>query len=262
MVRPISNYPQVEALIGALKQLFRTHGIPHRVIAEKLVVTERTVKRWLAGKGLTLQVVEDLCNVLGLTLTEFCEFAKGDLDVRPAQLNSLQERTLLANPSLLFLFDLLHRGWSLREIQNECKMSEATVIGHLVRLEKLRLVELMPGNRVRLLFARNICWTDRNAIGVAFQQNMKHLFDSMDFTEPNAIWSCRAINLTDQSFERLQKRFGLLTRELQQEADADRDSNSSKRTWYSVLVAARAFDPASVGNAQAIGVLPLERVAD
>jgi transcriptional regulator with XRE-family HTH domain len=262
MPRPTPNHPQVAAFIDVLKQLFRTRGIPHRVIAEKLAVTERTVKRWFAGKGLTLQVVEDLCNVLGLTFTEFCEFAKSDLDVRPAQLSSHQERTLLADPSLLFLFGLLHRGWLLQEIQNECKMSEAVVVGHLVRLEKLRLVELMPSNRVRLLFARNVCWTDRSAIGMAFQKNMKHLFDSMDFTEPNAIWSCRAINLTEQSFEHLQRRFGALTRELQEEADADRDSNASHRTWYSVLVAARAFDPASVGDTQTMGVTPLERAAD
>ena len=177
MAQSSQSQQQVPALTEALKQLFRARGLPQRVIAEKLGVTPRTVKRWLTGKGLTLQVVEKLCDLLGMTFIEFCEIAKDDLDVRPKRLSPQQERMLLADPHLTFVFNLLMRGWSAQEIQGETGMSKATLVGYLVRLEKLGMIELMPENRVRLLFSRNVrLASSATAAARPFNSKMKFLF--------------------------------------------------------------------------------------
>ena len=139
MAQPHSH-PQVETLMGALKQLLRARGLRYRDIAERLGVTERTVKRWLADRGLTMNVVEDLCGVLGMSFIELCEFAKDDLDTRPQRLSREQERLLFSDLQLALVFQLLMRGWTALEIREECGLPEATMVGHLVRLERIKLV--------------------------------------------------------------------------------------------------------------------------
>lgn len=85
-MRQSDSHRQVATLIQALKQLCRMRSLRYREIASLMDVTERTVKRWFAGSGLTLQIAEDLCNILGVTFMELCEVAKEDLDTRPNRL--------------------------------------------------------------------------------------------------------------------------------------------------------------------------------
>ena len=120
-MRQSDSHRQVATLIQALKQLCRMRSLRYREIASLMDVTERTVKRWFAGSGLTLQIAEDLCNILGVTFLELCEVAKEDLDTRPNRLGREQERLLFADLQLAFVFILLTRGWSAQEIQRDCK---------------------------------------------------------------------------------------------------------------------------------------------
>jgi len=246
-MRQSNGHRQVATLIDALKQLCRSRGLRYREIAAQLGVTERTVKRWFAGHGLTLQVVEDLCNALGVTFIELCEVAKEDIDTRPTRLGRDQARELFSDLQLALVFILLTRGWSAQEIQRECGMSEALLIGHLVKLEKLKLVELFPGNKVRLLFARNISWDQSPEAGRAFARGLRNLFVTMDFSRPNAIWESQVIHITDQALQEISAKFRALTLEIIHKADAERES-SAQKSWQVLLMAIQPFDPLGLGR--------------
>ena len=154
------NDSQIPILIDALKQVFRARGMHYSDIAALSNVSERTVKRWLSGKGLTIQTVEELCELVDMSFIDLCEIAKRDIDVRPQRLNSEQERLLFDDLELAFVFRLLCRGWSPQELQHTTGMSDQTLTQHLSQLEKLRLLDLLPGNKVRVLFGRNIIWRE------------------------------------------------------------------------------------------------------
>jgi transcriptional regulator with XRE-family HTH domain len=246
-MRQSNGHWQVATLMDALKQLCRSRGLRYRDVGALLGVTERTVKRWLSGRGLTLPVVEDLCNALGVTFLELCELAKADIDTRPTRLGREQARDLFSDLQLALVFILLTRGWSAQEIQRECRMPEALLIEHLVKLEKLKLVELLPGNKVRLLFARNIRWHDSPDAGRAFARGLRNLFIGMDFSRPNAVWSSQVVNISDQALEEILSKFQSLTLEIMRKADAERDSPAQK-SWQVLLLAAQPFDPLKLGR--------------
>ncbi|HEX4507922.1 MAG TPA: helix-turn-helix transcriptional regulator [Alphaproteobacteria bacterium] len=246
-MRQSNGHRQVATLINALKQLCRSRGLRYREIAAQLGVTERTVKRWFAGHGLTLQIVEDLCNALGITFIELCEVAKEDIDTRPTRLGREQARELFSDLRLALVFILLTRGWSAQEIQRECGMPEALMVEHLVKLEKLKLVELLPGNKVRLLFARIIRWHESPDAGRAFARGLRNLFVEMDFSRPNAVWSSQVVNISDQALQELLAKFQALTLEVMRNADADRSSPTHK-SWQALLLAAQPFDPLELGR--------------
>jgi transcriptional regulator with XRE-family HTH domain len=242
------NHPQVAVLINTLKQLFRARGLRYRDIAASLSVTDRTVKRWFSGHGLTMQVAEDLCGLLQMTFLELCELAKHDLDQRPEELSREQEQLLFADLQLALVFMLLSRGWLPAEIQTECHLPEALIISHLVRLEKLRLIDLMPGNKVRLLYGRNIKWRSGGEAGRAFGRGLRQLFVTMDFTKADAVWAAQVMNLSTESLHELRGKFAAMAIELQQTADAERVRSPMKGTWHAILFAAQPFEPAKLGR--------------
>lgn len=237
------HHHQVEVLLQALKQLFRARGLRYRDVADKLGVTERTVKRWFTNHGLTMDVVEDLCGVVDMSFIELCEVAKDDLDIRPQRLSHDQEQQLFADLQLALVFMLLTRGWSAQEIQRECAMPEAVLVGHLVRLEKIKLVELLPGNKVRVLFGRNIRWRENGEAGRAFGRGLNNLFAEMDYSNPEAVWSTQVVNLSPHSLAELRGKFHKLLIEVLQASDADRKSLADNKTWHAILLAAHPFDP-------------------
>jgi transcriptional regulator with XRE-family HTH domain len=237
------SHPQVEALLCALKQLFHVRGLRYRDVAERLGVTERTVKRWFSDHGLTMDVVEDLCGVVDMSFNELCDVAKSDLDARPQRLTREQEEQLFADLQLALVFMLLTRGWSSQEIQRECAIPEATLVGHLVRLEKIKLVELLPGNKVRVLFGRNIRWREHGEAGRAFARGLNNLFAGMDYSNPDAVWTTQVVNLSPQSLAELRTKFQKLIVEVLQASDADRRSHAENKVWHAILLAAHPFDP-------------------
>jgi len=245
------SHPQVEALLRALKQLLRAKGLRYRDIAERLGITERTVKRWLADRGLTMNVVEDLCGVLGMSFIELCEFAKEDLDIRPQQMSREQERLLFSDLQLGLVFQLLLRGWTAQDIRFECGLPEATMVAHLVRLERIKLVQLLPGNKVRLLFGRHIKWHDSGEAGRAFARHLKNLFTAMDYSNPDSIWSSQVFKLSQRSLTELQAKFYTLTTDIQLASEADRRLASADKRWHVILLAAHPFDPLRLGENQA-----------
>lgn len=235
-------------MLGVLKQVFRARGLRYREIAERLGVTERTVKRWFADKGLTMDVVEDLCGVVGMSFIELCEVAKDELDIRPQRLSREQEQLLFSDLQLALVFMLLTRGWSPQEVQRECVLPEALLVRHLVRLEKIKLVELLPGNKVRLLFGRNIRWRENGEAGRAFGRGLKNLFSSMDYSDPGSVWSAQVVNLSSHSLAELRTKFHKLIVEVLQASDADRRTMAEGKTWHAILLAAHPFDPLKLGG--------------
>jgi hypothetical protein len=178
---------------------------------------------------------------------ELCEVAKDDLDTRPTRLGREQERLLFADLQLAFVFILLNRGWSAQEIQRDCRMPEALLVEHLVKLERLRLVELLPGNKVRLLFARNIRWHAGAEAGKAFARELQKLFVEMDFSTPNSIWSSQVVNISAQALDEVLVKMQSFTLEIVKNADSDKGSSKSK-DWHVILMAAQPFNPLRLGR--------------
>ncbi len=246
-----TTFPQVEALTRTLKELLRARDLYQSVIAKNLNVTQRTVTRWLSGQGLTVQVLESLCGLLGITFFELCEAVLDDPQVRPRFLGAERERALLQDPQLTLVFNLITRGWTPQEIQRACNLSEPVLVENLVRLDKLRLIDLLPGNKVRLLVSKKISWTQTSELGRAFIRGMNDTFLKIDFTASETIWGFALCNLSPDELENMRKKTNDFTRDIQASADDNRNLHKEERSWYATLVAIRPFDPTGGVKAQA-----------
>jgi transcriptional regulator with XRE-family HTH domain len=232
-------------VITTLKQLLKNRGLHYADVAEKLGVSERSVQRWFNGDGLTLELLFKLSDLVGVSLAELFSLADAATDNRPRALTEAQEHALASVPLRAFIFTRLLQGWSARELQSACNLSEAAIIEHLLSLERLGLIEVHPGNRVRLLTRRNIEWRKGGAMRVYFNQFAKALVGTMDFGEVDSIWTAESVNLTHRSAMALETKLNALRMEIRSIAESERDIAPHEKLWYSIVFLAYRHSPTS-----------------
>jgi len=233
---------QSARLIETLKSLFRSHGLRQADIAAALKLSRTTLKRRLSGQGLTIDLLEALCELVDVTLAELVELAAVNQDKRMKRLSLEQENALHADVRLGFIFTRLREGWSAAEIQRECRIAEAPLVGYLVRLEKLGLIDLLPGNRVRLHTVRDIDWRKHGPMWHSVDRYLSDIFSMMDSDDTDLARRVAVVKLTPASVAQLDEMFHHLQMEIRRLAHQDRSAVPDAKSWYAVLMGARPFE--------------------
>jgi DNA-binding Xre family transcriptional regulator len=144
-------------LIDALKRLLRGQGLTYRELAARLKMSEAAVKRMFSLRAMSLQRLEQICDVLDVGLSELAaESVRGRESM--AELSEAQEKALVSEPALLLALFLSLNRWRQQDVLAQFSFTEPQWISLLIKLDRLGIIELMPGNRARTLTARNFRW--------------------------------------------------------------------------------------------------------
>ena len=81
-----------------------------------------------------------------------------------------QEADLVPDPKLLLVAVCALNHWTVADILAAYRLSAAECVQRLVRLDRLRLIDLLPANRVRLNVARNFDWIPDGPIRCYFRE--------------------------------------------------------------------------------------------
>ena len=144
-------------IIEALKQQLKARGITYKGLAARLELSESAIKHMFSTGNLSLKRLDALCAVIDMEMSELAEVADTQtprIDVLPAEL----EAELVADYRLLLIAYCLVNYWSFEEILERYTISRADGVKLLRRLDRMRLIELQPGDRVRLLISNNFRW--------------------------------------------------------------------------------------------------------
>ncbi|WP_191629207.1 helix-turn-helix domain-containing protein [Pandoraea terrae] len=238
---------QLPLLVASLKRLLRAKGIGYREIARTLGVSEPTIKRWLAGQGLTLERLEDLCAFVDVSLVELIEFAAQSADARLRQLSVEQEQALSQERNLAFVFTTILRGWSPEELRREQMLDDATLIACLARLDRLGLIELLPGNNVRLRTVRDVEWRRDGPMRAQFAHWIRTGAESMAL-QPEVPWGSEMVKVSKASLARLDDMIRDWRRNIRLLGEADRHASADPKAWYWVLISTHAVDLLADGD--------------
>lgn len=162
-------------IMAVIKQRANALGLTQADLARELSVSLITVKRWYAGKGLRISNLEALSNLMGLKLSEI--FALTDsYSAKTFSYTLAQEEALAAEPKLLALFDLLIGGVTLNQIKKRYNIDEKSLTSLLLKLDKLRLIELHANNKIKLVKAGEPLWNESGPLSKKFRSQMIHEF--------------------------------------------------------------------------------------
>lgn len=162
-------------LMSVVKQECKQRGITQSYLSNRLEVSLPTIKRWMRGEGVTLESLGALCSELGLSL--------GDITARLQEENKqcftyteAQEAFFSKNPDHLAFFDNLLRGKSPMQIQKKFNLKPQAVTKYLLKLDKLKLLELGSDNKFKLKVLGEPSWKPGGALSQTLRPQIVNEF--------------------------------------------------------------------------------------
>lgn len=229
-------------LISTIKKQLKSQGMTYRDLALALKISEPSVKRLFASGRLTLDRLVQIGNLLGFTLAELTKEAQA---AQP-QLHTLtekQERELVSDSKLLMVAVCALNHWTLDEVVEYYQLTPAEGIKYLLRLDKLRLIDLLPGNRIRIIVARDFDWLPRGPIAQYFQTRGLNDFLKSGFAgEDEAMVFVHGM-FSDQALAKIQDEMRRLRQKFAELHGESLSAPMSKRRGIGLLLAMRGWEP-------------------
>ena len=173
---------QTNQLIETLKQALKAHGKTYADVARHLGLSEASVKRLFSQKRFSLQRLDQVCQLMDIEISDLVRQMHEGSGVL-SRLTMQQERELVGDPELLMIAVCVLNRWTLEQILQELDIAKPRCIGHLVTLDRLRMIELLPNNRVKLRVAPNFQWLENGPIQQFFLQKLQSDFFNSRFDQ-------------------------------------------------------------------------------
>lgn len=237
--RTLNMRPGYASILGVLRAELRLRNIRIPVLARALGVAEPTVWRWLRGEGLTLQTLDRICAHLNLDLRDL--FAKAE-DGAAEQFTLPQERILAADRGLALLFFALLNGADRQQCERDFGLSSERIDHYLARLERLGLIDIRPGSRIRPLTKRTVKWRIGGPLAAAFERTVKHLFLAMDFGGADVRYVSDMVRISAAGRARVQALFEALRADIHVIAQQEQAGRLDCYDWSAVMMFVRPVD--------------------
>ena len=232
---------ETSQLIEQLKSELRRQDLTYADLAARLDISESSVKRMFSKRSFSLARLEQICNALGLEISDLVEL----MSTQRATLTELspeQEAALLAEPKLLLMTYLLINGWQLDDVVENFVIDEREAQSLLIRLHRARIIELLPLNRVKLLTARNFTWRKDGPIQQFFAGQVQREFLDSKFAGPLEALRFVGGMLSQASLVHMQQVIDRIAREFDELSRRDSALPLSERHGSSAVFAIRPWE--------------------
>jgi DNA-binding Xre family transcriptional regulator len=173
-------------IIDTLKRQLKVRGITYLVLAERLNLSESAVKHMFSSGNFSLRRLDDVCAVLEIDIGDLVNISES-FEQKIEQLSEDNEREIVTDIRLLLVAYCLINYWSFDEIIERYDISPEAGLKYLRKLDRMKVIELQPGDRVRLLIANNFSWRKNGAIEKFFRSRVQSEFFSHHFQDDDSI---------------------------------------------------------------------------
>ena len=227
-------------LVIELKRVLKERGITYAQIARHLRLSQASVKRLFSSQDFSLSRIDEICELAGLELVDLAaRLREGRAPI--TELSLAQEEELMGDPKLFLMCYLMMNKWRFEDIVRTYDLSEREAQRLLIRLDRLRIIELQPSNRARLLVTRSFAWRPGGPVQRFLHDTLlKEFFDSR-FEEPQAEFRFFAAALTPSAMAQIRRGILNVTREALDLAEQDAGLPMSERHGAALVLALRPW---------------------
>jgi transcriptional regulator with XRE-family HTH domain len=232
---------QSAALIDVLKRELKARGVRYADLARHLRLSEASVKRLFSGRSFTLGRLDEVCRCAGIDFSDLAR-ALAREETLVSQLTHEQEKEIVSDRKLFLVAVCALNHVSLEQIVEKYDISEAECVGLLTRLDRLKFIDLQPGNRVRLLVSRTFSWLPDGPIQRFFNDQAHNEFFRSRFDRTDEFMLVVNGMLSRQSSAAVVERLRKVAREFSALHGEDMRLPLEQRSAMSVLVALRHWE--------------------
>ena len=232
---------QITMLLNTLKREFKAQGLTYAQVAARLELSESSIKRLFSDSKLSLDRLEQLTQLVGLDISDLVQ-KMGEERKRIDVLSEEQEREVADDPKLLLVAICALNLWTFDEIIEIYDLTEHECIQLLAKLDRLKLIELFPLNRFKLMVAGDFRWIPSGPIQRFFRKEVQPSFMKCSFSGPGEKLLFRNGMLSRGSNAMMEKKIERLIAEFNELDNEDRGLPLDERFGTSVLVAMRPWE--------------------
>ncbi len=236
----IITMAQTHHLIQTLKKALKTHGLTYSDIAKMIDLSEASIKRMFSEKNFTLKRLEQLCQCMNMELSDLLKLMQEE-DQHLSKLSEEQEKEIASDLTLLLITVCVLNRWSLDDISAHYKITETEGIRYLAKLDRLKIIDLLPKNRIKLLVASNFAWLENGPIQHFFQSKVEQDFFNTRFNKANERLLVVNGMLANNSNAVFQKKMEKLIKEFNELNDSDAGLSLDERNGTTVVMAIRQW---------------------
>jgi DNA-binding Xre family transcriptional regulator len=230
-----------EQIISVLRAELRRVGITYKMLADRIGMSESSVKRMFGQKDMTLSRLEQICKAAGLPLEDVLR-AAADATPQADTLTLTQEKSLTANPYLLLVANCCLGHWSMEQMIETYQLTEPQCIGLLVELDRLGLIELKPFNRYSLRVSNAFRWLPDGPVQQYVREHVVADFFSGRFDGDGETLMCVPARLSLASARELQQKIQQLAGEVARLHQNDRRLPVDERDGFTLLLGLRSWE--------------------
>lgn len=235
---------QTGPLVAVLKKTLRTQGFTYADVARALGLSEAAVKRMFSIRSFTLKRLEAICQMMDMELTDLLK-ALDEEQHRIKRLTYEQEQELVSDTKLLLVAVGVRNRLSFEEIIGTYALTQTECIRLLTRLDRLRLIELLPNNRIKLLVAEDFRWIPHGPIERFFEVKVQKEFLESRFHEADELRLFQMGMLTRASTEVLLRKLKAVAREFADLHREDARLPVGERDNVAMVLAMRPWESAA-----------------
>ena len=176
---------QLTDVCESLKALLKQQHITYKALAEQLKMSEANIKRMFSLNQFTLARLEQICTVLNISLSDLFLLVEKQKK-KISQLTPEQELELVSDVKLILVAACVRDGWSFDEIITHYQIDEFACIQLLAKLDRLKMIELLPNNQYKVLIAQDFQWIPHGPLEQFMTKDGIATFISTPFTEDNS----------------------------------------------------------------------------
>ncbi|MEO7496935.1 MAG: helix-turn-helix transcriptional regulator [Massilia sp.] len=230
-----------ELLLQVLRAELRAAGITYKALAERIEMSESSVKRMFGQKDMALSRLAQICKAAGVPLEDVLRRA-ADFKPHSDTLTLAQEKSLVANPRLLLVAICCLGHWSVEQVIETYRLSEPECIGALAELDRLGVIELKPLNRYSLRVSNAFQWLADGPVQQYVREHVVGDYFSGRFDGPGETLMCLPARLSQASAHELSQKIQQLAAELARLHQHDRRLESHERDGFTLLLGFRSWE--------------------
>jgi DNA-binding Xre family transcriptional regulator len=235
-----------QILVETLKQALKTRRINYKALAQVWQLSEASVKRIMSQGDLNLERIEQACELMQMSFGDLIRLTPFQAETLDQELSLEHEAEFVNEPKLFHFWMLLSEGKTVKWIEKKFDVTPAEIQKFVSALDRIKLIELHPGNKVRILAKNRVRFRKDGQMGKRIVTHAKDSFLNAEFKNSDEHLRFGMYRLNTQSVVRYKTKMDKLIHEMKSESEIEGEQSDSVefgfllalRPWTSPLLTA------------------------
>ncbi len=232
---------QTKQLIDTLKRTLKAQGYTYVDVAKQLSLSHASVKRLFSEESFSLSRLDSICQMMEIEISDLVSDMNTHAHFALSELTLEQEAEIVNDTGLLLVTVCVLNRWKMDELIAHFNFTQHQCIQYLALLERLHIIDLLLGNRIKLKISANFKWRDNGPIQQFFQQKVATDFFNSRFNKEQEKLIVINGMLSDETMSIFHRKLVQLVREFEDLNNEDASLPLELRSGTTVVLATRSW---------------------